>query len=131
MIPPSKPQVPPASEALARVHDPLSSPRASLAPLFSPRNVAVVGASEKVGSVGRALLSNLVRSPLGGAVFPINPRRASVLGVRAYPRLADVPGPIDLAVIVTPAATVPAVVSDCVKKGIKAAIVISAGFKEA
>jgi acetyltransferase len=118
-------------QPLARVHDPLSSPRASLNPLFTPRNVAVVGATEKAGSVGRTILWNLMSSPFGGAVFPINPHRSSVLGIKAHATLADVPDPIDLAVVVTPAASVPGVVRACADKGVQAVIVISAGFKEA
>jgi acetyltransferase len=121
----------PTATPLGRVHDPLTSPRASLTPLFSPRNVAVIGATEKVDSVGRTLLWNLMSHPFGGAVFPVNPQRKSVLGIKAYPRLADVPEPVDLAVIVTPAATVPAIVAECAACKVKAVIVISAGFKEA
>jgi acetyltransferase len=116
---------------LARVHDPLAAPRASLAPFFSPRNVAVIGATEKAGSVGRTILWNLMSNPFGGAVFPINPNRSSVLGIKSYPALDAVIDPIDLAVIVTPASTVPAVVRACAAKGVKGVIVISAGFKEA
>ena len=76
------------------------------------------------------MLSNLLQSPFGGPVFPVNPRRASVLGVKAYPDLAAVPEPVDLAVVVTPAPTVPGVVRRCAEAGVKGAIVISAGFKE-
>ena len=119
------------SGPLARVHDPLCSPRASLAPLFTPRNVAVIGATEKAGSVGRTILWNLMSNPFGGAVFPINPHRGSVLGIKATPHLAALADPIDLAVVVTPAATVPGVIRECAAKGVKAVIVISAGFKEA
>jgi acetyltransferase len=116
---------------LGRVHDPLTSPRASLTSFFSPRNVAVVGATEKADSVGRTLLRNLISHPFGGAVFPINPHRKAVLGIKAYPCLAEVPAPIDLAVIVTPAATVPDIVAECATQKVKSVIVISAGFKEA
>src|SRR5689334_25051380 len=97
---------------------------------FSPRNVAVIGATETPGSVGRTILWNLVSNPFGGTVFPINPKRPSVLGVKAYKHISDVPEPVDLAVIVTPAATVPGIIHDCVEQGIGAAVVISAGFKE-
>lgn len=97
---------------------------------FAPRNVAVIGASEKAGSVGRTLLWNLISSPFGGTVFPINPKRKSVLGIKAYPSIADVPEPIDLVAIATPAATVPNIISECVAADVKAAIIISAGFKE-
>ena len=105
------------------------APRA-LQAIFAPRNVAVIGATEKAGSVGRTILWNLISSPFGGAVFPINPKHASVLGIKAYPNIAAVPDPVDLAVIVTPAPTVPDLVGECVEVGAKGAIIISAGFKE-
>ncbi len=111
-------------------HDVLGYRRQPLDAIFSPRNVAVVGASEKAGSVGRTLLWNLISSPFGGAVFPVNPKRSSVLGIKAYPSIAEVPEAVDLAVIATPASTVPGVIQECVNAGVKGAIVISAGFKE-
>lgn len=98
--------------------------------IFSPRNVAVIGASERMGSVGRTILWNLISNPFGGTVYPVNPQRSSVLGIRAYPSIADVPEKVDLAVIVTPAPTVPGVVRECVAAGVPGAIIISAGFKE-
>ena len=98
--------------------------------IFSPESVAVIGATEKEGSVGRTLLWNLISHPFGGTVFPVNPKRSNVLGIRAYPSIADVPDRVDLAVIVTPAPTVPSVVDECVQAGVKGAIIISAGFKE-
>src|SRR5262245_60336730 len=88
---------------LEAVHDPLSRKRSSLEAIFLPRNVAVVGATDKKGSVGRTILWNLVSSPFGGAVFPVNPKRSSVLGIKAYETLTAVPDEIDLAVVVTPA----------------------------
>ncbi|MBL8160945.1 MAG: CoA-binding protein, partial [Anaerolineae bacterium] len=98
--------------------------------IFSPRNVAVIGATEAHGTVGRTIMSNLITNPFGGAVFPVNPKRPSVLGVKAYPTIQDVPDPVDLAVIVTPAKSVPGLIKDCVDLGIRGAIIISAGFKE-
>jgi acetyltransferase len=95
---------------------------------FAPESVAVFGATEAQGSVGRALMANLIRNPFGGVLFPINPRRPSVLGVKAYAGLADVPGPVDLALVATPAATVPDVLGECLAAGVKAAVVLSAGF---
>ncbi|MEK7765089.1 MAG: CoA-binding protein, partial [bacterium] len=97
---------------------------------FEPKSVAVVGATDKEGSVGRTVLANLVATPFGGAVFPVNPKRDNVLGIKAYPRIADLPEPPDLAVIVTPAPTVPGLIAECVAAGAAGAIVISAGFKE-
>jgi acetyltransferase len=98
--------------------------------IFAPRNVAVIGATEKEDSVGRTLLWNLISNPFGGTVFPVNPKRNNVMGIRAYPTVSDVPDQIDLAVIVTPAPTVPAIIEECVTLGVKGAIIISAGFKE-
>jgi acetyltransferase len=98
--------------------------------IFAPRNVAVIGATDKAGSVGRSILWNLIGSPFGGTVFPINPQRQSVLGIKAYPNIEAVPDAVDLAVIVTPAPSVPGIIRECVDAGAKGAIVISAGFKE-
>ncbi len=76
------------------------------------------------------MLWNLISTPFGGAVFPVNPKRSSVLGIKAYPRISAVPEQPDLAVVVVPAAAVPGVIRECVEAGVPAAIVISAGFKE-
>ena len=105
--------------------------RRALDAIFKPKNVAVIGATEKPGSVGRTVLWNIVQTQFGGTVFPVNPKRDSVLGIRAYPTVGDVPVDLDLAVLVTPAATAPGLIRECVEKGVKGAIVISAGFKEA
>ncbi len=102
-----------------------------LDPIFRPKSVAVIGASEKPDSVGRTLLWNLISHPFGGTVFPVNPKHHSVLGIKAYPTVADIPEPIDLAVIATPAPTVPGIISECVDAGVRSAIILSAGFKEA
>jgi acetyltransferase len=97
---------------------------------FKPSNVAVIGATEHENSVGRTTLWNLISSPFGGAVFPVNPKRSNVLGIKAYPGIKDVPEPVDLAVVITPARTVPQVIRECGECGVKGAVVISAGFKE-
>lgn len=97
---------------------------------FKPRNIAVIGATEAQGSVGRTILWNLISSPFGGTVFPVNPKRPSVMGIKAYATLAEVPAPVDLAVIVTPASTVPGIVRGCEEAGVPAVLIISAGFKE-
>ncbi len=98
--------------------------------IFSPRSVAVIGATEKPGSVGRTILWNLVSSPFGGTVYPINPNRPNILGIKAYKDIKSLPEPVDLAVVVTPAPTVPEVIGQCVEAGTRGAIIISAGFKE-
>ena len=98
--------------------------------IISPESVAVIGATEKAGSVGRTIVWNLLSSPFGGTVFPVNPKRANILGIKSYPTIGDVPDKVDLAVIVTPAPTVPGIIAECVAAGVKGAIIISAGFKE-
>lgn len=97
---------------------------------FKPRSVAVIGATESAGSVGRTIVTNLIASPFGGVVYPVNPKRPAVLGIKSYPSVGDIPDAVDLAVIVTPAPTVPGIIAECVAKGVRGAIVISAGFKE-
>ncbi len=101
-----------------------------LDPLFLPKSVAVIGASERPGSVGRSVLWNLLSSPFGGTVFPVNSKRSNVLGIKAYPSVRDLPEKVDLVVVTTPADTVPELIRESVDIGIPAAIVISAGFKE-
>jgi len=104
--------------------------RPSLNAIFRPKTVAVIGASEKPGSVGRTLLRNLLDQPFGLTIFPVNPKRNNVLGIRSYPDISAIGEQIDLAVIATPADTVPDVLEQCVGAGVRGAIVISAGFAE-
>jgi acetyltransferase len=111
-------------------HDLLDRGRRPLDQFFAPRAVAVIGATEAPRSVGRTILSNLIASPFGGVVFPVNPKRPSVLGIKAYPTIGAVPERVDLAVIVTPAQAVPGLITECVDAGVKASIIISAGFRE-
>ncbi len=101
-----------------RAHDVLRSERHPLDAIFAPRSVAVIGATERQGSIGRAVLWSLVSSPFGGTVYPVSDKRASVLGIKAYQRVADIPELVDLAVVVTPAATVPEIIGECVKEGV-------------
>src|SRR5436309_1856782 len=81
--------------------------------LIRPKAVAVIGATEKTGAVGRTILWNLISSPFGGTVYPVNPKRSSILGIKAYPSVEHIPDELDLAVIVTPAETVPGVIREC------------------
>ena len=111
-------------------HDVLRSERHDLDAIFAPRSLAVVGATEREGSVGRALMENLVAGGFPGKIYGINPHRPRVLAVPCFPSLAQLPAPVDLAIIVTPAVTVPGVIRQCCDAGIAAAVVISAGFKE-
>ena len=97
---------------------------------FSPKTVAVIGATENPNTVGRTVLWNLVTSPFGGTVYPVNPKRPSVLGVKAYKSISDIPEQVDLAVVVTPPPSIPGIIKECGENGVRGAIVISAGFKE-
>ena len=110
-----------------------SASRSGLEAIFGPRTVAVVGATEKAGSVGRSVFWNLRSGAFAGNVFPVNLKRAEVLGVAAFPTIASVPEPVDLAVIVTPAlrACRGWLIGECVDAGCEGArVIISAGFKE-
>ncbi len=113
-----------------RTLDILRAQRQPLAALFRPRSVAVIGATDREGSVGRGVLWNLISHPFGGTVYPVNTKRPSVLGIRAHGSVGDLPEPVDLAVIATPAATVPDLVEECAAAGVKGVIVLSAGFRE-
>jgi acetyltransferase len=104
--------------------------RHPLDPIFAPKVVAVIGATESRGSVGRTVFQNLGRGGFEGTVYPVNPKRSSVLCVKAYPNIASIPEKVDLAVITTPAASVPGLIRECAAVGVPSAIVISAGFKE-
>src|SRR6516225_8846242 len=112
------------------VHDILRGRGHPLDTFFVPRSVAVIGASETPTSIGRTILWNLLSSPFGGTVFPVNPAHAAVLGIKTYPKISAVPATIDLAIIATPASTVPSLVDECAESGVKGAIIISSGFKE-
>ncbi len=111
-------------------HDVLRSERQPLDDIFKPKSVALIGASERQGSVGRNVLWNLLSTPFGGTVYPVNPKRDNILGIRAYKSLRDLPERPDLIVVTTPSSTVPALIEEAVEIGVPAAIVISAGFKE-
>ena len=104
--------------------------RRDLDVFFKPKSVAVIGATEREGHVGRSVLWNLISSPFGGTVYPVNSKRTSVLGIQAYPDVASLPEPPELAVVVTPADTVPGVIEECARAGVQGAVVISAGFRE-
>lgn len=98
--------------------------------LFEPASVAVIGASAERNKVGNIILRNIIESGFQGPIYPINPRYEEVLGLRCYPRITDVPGPVEMAVVVVPARFVLQVMEECGQKGVRAAVVISAGFKE-
>jgi len=104
--------------------------RPGLDALFLPRSVAVIGATDRPGTVGRSLLANLLESRGSIKVHAVNPSHGEVLGIKTHKSIGDIPGGVDLALVVTPAQVVPQVISDCVDAGVKSAVVISAGFRE-
>ena len=102
----------------------------SLENLILPSSVAVLGASNREWSVGNAVITNIILGKFTGKVFPINPSSDNVLGLKCYKSIFDIKCQIDLAVIVTPSNTISQIIEDCGNKWVKAAIIISAGFKE-
>ena len=104
--------------------------RAGLQSMFMPRSVAVIGATDRPGTVGRSLLSNLLENTFPLKLYAVNPTHDEVLGIKANKRVSDIAGGVDLALIVTPAHIVPGVIGECVDAGVRSAVVISAGFRE-
>jgi acetyltransferase len=106
-------------------------PKYGLDAMFTPQSVAVIGATERPNSVGRTVLENLLHGRFNGKLYAVNSKHEEVLGLKAFRNIRDIPPPpVDLAVIATPASTVPKVVAECIASGAKSAVVISAGFKE-
>jgi len=101
-----------------------------LKPIMVPDSVAVVGATNRPGSVGLAVFRNILDAGYQGVLYPVNPKARSIQGVKAYPSLAGIPDPVDMAVIIVPAENVPAVMVEAADKGVKGVIIITAGFKE-
>ena len=95
---------------------------------YKPRSVAVIGASDDKTKMGYAAFHNLLQFP--GEVYPVNNKRSEIQGVKCYPSVGDIPGPVDMVVITVPAQLVPGIMDECGKKGVKMAVVITAGFKE-
>ncbi len=98
--------------------------------IFSPGSVAVVGASTVPGKVGHDLFANILRGGYTGTLFPVNPKARSVLSVKAYPTLLDIPDPVDLAILVVPPKAALAAVEEAAQKGVKGIVIVSAGFRE-
>jgi acetyltransferase len=98
--------------------------------IFYPKSMAIIGASRQQGSVGQALLANIIDSRFQGIAYPVNPRAKGILGIKCYPSVMDIPDEVDLAIVIVPSRRVPGILEECGKKKIKGAIVISAGFKE-
>jgi len=119
-----------SSTATESAHDFLRARNHPLDSIFSPKVVAVIGATERKRSVGRTVMSNLLQGGFSGKVYPVNPIQTNILGLKAYPSVSHLPEKPDLAVIITPPATVPGIVKECADVGVRGAIIISAGFKE-
>src|SRR5258708_5100728 len=98
--------------------------------MLAPASVAVIGATNRPGAVGRTVLESLLHGSFQGKVYAVNTRHPEVLGLKAYKSIREIPGPLDLAVVATPAVTVPQLIGECVDAGTKSAVVISAGFRE-
>ncbi|MEW5938199.1 MAG: CoA-binding protein, partial [Chloroflexota bacterium] len=102
----------------------------SLLPFFAPRGVAIVGASTDPMKLGYGVARNLIQSQYKGAIRLVNPKGGTIMGYPAYPSLAEVPEPVDLAVLIVPAGAMPAALTDCATRGVHAAIIMAGGFRE-
>ena len=105
-------------------------PKSSLKELFEPSSLAVIGASSNPAKIGHEVLRNIIDGEYRGQIFPVNPRTPEILGLKTYTSVEKIPVPIDLAVVAIPSAFVPGVMEECAEKGVKAAIIISGGFRE-
>src|SRR5499427_8427904 len=120
----------PVTSAVGKIYTAPPPPRGALEPLFLPRSVAVIGATDRPGTVGRSLVANLVESQFPLKIYHVNASHLEVTGIQTQKRVSDIPGAVDLALVVTPAQTVPQIIGECVDAGVKSAVVISAGFRE-
>lgn len=117
-------------------HSPRISPQAAprakddLRRLFYPKSIAVLGATDSGGKLGYNVMRNLLSHQFEGKLYPINPRKGTVLGVRAYPSILDVKDPVDTAIIIVPAGAAPQAIEDCCRKGVRNLVVETAGFAE-
>jgi len=102
----------------------------SLNAIFSPESVAIIGASNTPGKVGHDIFANILRGGYTGTLYPVNPKARSILSVKAYPSISDIPDPVDLAIIILPPKASLAAVEESVRKGIKGVVIVSAGFRE-
>lgn len=120
------------TEALLSVRDSRerASEARSIRNLLAPRSIAVIGATPATGRVGGAVLANLLSGVFQGPIYPVNPNRAAVRGVHTYPTVRDIPGELDLAVVAVPAEEIKSVLDDCLAKGVKGLVVLTAGFSE-
>src|ERR1700690_4026505 len=124
------------TQALQSIVDPSRQPTLvpqageRLQPVFRPSSVAVIGASNRVGTVGHDLFRNILLSGYCGTLYPVNPKAASIAGVHAYTSVGEIPDNIDLALIMVPATAVAQVLEECGQKGARGAVIVTAGFKE-
>ncbi|HYP09368.1 MAG TPA: acetate--CoA ligase family protein [Bryobacteraceae bacterium] len=102
----------------------------SLDVFFRPKSVAVIGATDRPGSVGRVVLENLRAAQPDFSIFAVNATKSNILGRPAYNKIGEIPEPVDLAIVVTPASTVPGIIRECAEEGVRGAVIISAGFRE-
>lgn len=106
------------------------SDRPPLSVFTAPKTIALVGATPREGTVAYSVYTNISQGSWNGRLFAVNPNRRSIFGETSYPNVSSIPGEVDLAVVATPASTVPSVISDCVAAGVKGAVILSAGFRE-
>jgi len=98
--------------------------------IFSPKAVAVIGASDNPGKLGSHVMRSLIEGRYPGKIFPVNPGKDEILGLKTYPSLLQIPDAVDLSIIVLPAESVPRTIIECQEKGVKGIVLITAGFKE-
>ena len=116
---------------LTETESPAASARLrDMSAILAPRSVAVIGASRDLTSVGGAIVRNLLVGGFTGAVYPVNPQAPAVAGMKCYHAVAEIPDPVDLAVIIVKASLVPSIVDQCAQHGVRGVVVISAGFRE-
>ncbi|RLI08715.1 acyl-CoA synthetase, partial [Candidatus Bathyarchaeota archaeon] len=107
-----------------------AGPPSGLDAFFRPRSVAVIGASARPGKIGHEILRNLALYEFRGRVYPVNPKADEILGLRCYPSVLDIPDEVDLAVVAVSSELAPRVVEECGRKGVKAIVIVSGGFRE-
>ncbi|MEM2211236.1 MAG: CoA-binding protein [Nitrososphaerales archaeon] len=102
----------------------------SIIKMFNPKSIALIGATEREGSVGQAIMKNLMMGKDKRSIYPINPKRDVVMGLKCFAHIKDVPEHVDLAIIATPSNTVPSLVEECGLANVDGVVIISAGFRE-
>ncbi|MDD5713133.1 MAG: CoA-binding protein, partial [Smithellaceae bacterium] len=98
--------------------------------IFSPESVAIIGASNTPGKVGHDIFANILRGGFSGTLYPVNPKAKAILSVKTFSTVADIPDQVDLAILIVPPRACLAAVEDCIKKGVRGLVIVSAGFRE-